>query len=134
MLRLAPVLLLLPLFAGGCVERFIYVRSDPPGATVTLDDKEVGKTPIEVPYTWYGKRILSVELKGRVPVREVIALNPPWWQYLPLDFFTDVLFPFTLIDRVEFSYVLEEAAVSDKELDEVKKRAAELREKAGSPK
>ncbi len=122
MRRLTSALLLLPLFAGGCVERFLFVKSDPPGATVTLDDKEVGKTPIEIPYTWYGKRILSVELKGRVPVREVIALNPPWWQFFPLDFMTDVLFPFPLTDRAEFAYVLEEAAVSDKELEEVKKR------------
>ncbi|HLF93758.1 MAG TPA: PEGA domain-containing protein [Planctomycetota bacterium] len=132
--RRAAALLLLPIVAGGCVERFIYVKSDPPGATVTLDDQELGKTPLEIPYTWYGKRILAVELKGRVPVRETIALNPPWWQYFPLDFITDVLFPFTLTDRAEFAYVLEEPAFSDRELEEVKKRAAELREKAGAPK
>ena len=133
--RLAPsLLLLLPLAAGGCVERFIYVKSDPPGATVTLDDREIGKTPVEIPFTWYGKRLLSVELKGRAPVREVIAVDPPWWQFFPLDFITDVLLPFTLTDRAEFSYVLEEAAVSDKELEDVKRRAAELREKAAGPK
>ncbi len=132
--RLAPALLLLPLVAGGCVERFLYVKSDPPGATVTLDGREIGKTPVEIPFSWYGKRLLSVELKGRAPVRETIAVNPPWWQFFPLDFITDVLLPFTLTDRAEFSYVLEEAVVSDKELEDVKRRAAELREKSAGPK
>src|SRR5918912_1122076 len=72
----------------GCVERYIQVRSDPPDATVTLDDKVVGKTPLDIPYVWYGKRLLAVELKGYQQVRETIALNPPWWQYFPLDFIT----------------------------------------------
>jgi hypothetical protein len=119
---------------GGCVERFIHVQSDPPGAVVTLDDQKVGATPVDIPYTWYGKRLLSVDLKGYAQVREIIALNPPWWQYFPLDFITDVLVPATITDRSEFSYTLEKAAVSDKELEEVKKRAAELREKAAGPK
>lgn len=129
---LLPLLLLFPL--AGCVERYLYVRSEPPGAAVTLDDQPAGVTPLEIPYTWYGKRILSVELKGYSPVRETIALNPPWWQYFPLDFVTDILIPFTITDRSEFAYRLERPTVSEKELEEVKKRAAELREKAGAPK
>lgn len=120
---------------GGCVERFFVVKSDPPGATVMLDDQKVGETPVQVPYTWYGKRFLAVDLKGYTQVRETIALNPPWWQYFPLDFITDVLLPATLTDRSEFSYTLEKAAAEpNKELEDVKKRAADLREKAGGPK
>ena len=126
---------LLALFGiGGCVDRVLQVRSDPPDATVTLDDQVVGKTPIDIPYTWYGKRYLSVELQGYTQVRELIALNPPWWQYFPLDFITDVLIPFTFEDRSEFTYHLDKANVSDEELREVKRRAAELREKSENPK
>jgi len=105
------------------------VRTDPPDATVWVDDQVVGKTPLDIPYTWYGKRLLAVERKGYAQVREIVALNPPWWQYFPLDFITDVLFPFTLEDRSEFSYTLK-AADTENELEEVKRRAAELREKA----
>ena len=120
---------------GGCVERFITIKSDPPGAIVTLDDQKIGPTPVDIPYVWYGKRLLSVDLKGFAQVREIIALNPPWWQYFPLDFITDVLVPVTITDRSEFSYSLEKAeAKPDNELEEVKKRAAELREKAAGPK
>ena len=126
--------LLALLGTGGCVDRVLQVRSDPPDATVTLDDQVVGKTPIDIPYTWYGKRYLSVELQGYTQVRELIALNPPWWQYFPLDFVTDVLIPFTFEDRSEFTYRLDKANVSDEELREVKRRAAELREKSENPK
>jgi hypothetical protein len=127
---LAPLVLLL---SSGCVERVIQVRSDPPDATVLLDDQLVGKTPLDIPYTWYGKRYLTVELKGYTQVRELIALNPPWWQYFPLDFITDVLVPLTIEDRSEFTYRLEKADITQEELREVKKRAAELREKAEKP-
>lgn len=122
------------LLLSGCVERLVAVRSEPPGATVTIDQEKVGETPCEAPYTWYGKRELVVELKGFRPVRETIVLNPPWWQFFPLDFLTDVLVPFTLRDRVEYSFTLQPAPVSADEIEEVRRRAAELREKAGLPK
>lgn len=127
------LVLLALLGSAGCVDRVLQVRSDPPDATVTLDDQVVGKTPLDLHYTWYGKRYLSVELQGYTQVRELIALNPPWWQYFPLDFITDILVPFTIEDRSDFTYRLEKADVSDEELRQVKKRAAELREKSENP-
>lgn len=126
---LAPVLGL----TAGCVERTMYVRSDPPGAAVYLDDERVGITPCEIPYTWYGKREIVLELQKYRLVREIVTLNPPWWQYFPLDFITDVLVPFTIRDRTELSYVLEPAAPTAEELEEMRARAREMREKAGVP-
>lgn len=125
--------LLLALASGGCVERFINVKSEPAGATVMLDDVKIGVTPVDIPYTWYGKRLLVVDLPEYVSVREVLAINPPWWQYFPLDFITDVLIPFTLTYRSEFAFKLEKAVVTEKEVEAVKRRAAELREKANGP-
>lgn len=126
----APVALLL---LCGCVERTIYVRSDPPGAVVYLDDQRVGVTPCEIPYVWYGKREIVLELQKYRMVREIVTLNPPWWQYFPLDFITDVLVPFTIRDRTELSYVLEPAAPTAEEREEIRARAREMREKAGVP-
>lgn len=39
---------------SGCVERKITVISNPEGALLTLNDVEVGRTPVTVPFTWYG--------------------------------------------------------------------------------
>ncbi len=127
----AALLATLPL--GGCVERFIAVRTEPPGATVTLDDEKAGVTPCEIKYVWYGTREIVVELRGRRPVRALVPLNPPWWQYFPLDFVTDVLLPFTITDRREFTWALEATPPSEAEAEEVLRRAEELRRRADSP-
>ncbi|MFN3484961.1 MAG: PEGA domain-containing protein [Planctomycetota bacterium] len=121
----------LPALLAGCVERTIYVRSDPPGAVVYLDDERAGVTPCEIPFLWYGKREIVLELQKYRMVREIVTLNPPWWQYFPLDFITDVLVPFTIRDRTELSYVLEPAAPTAQEREEMRARAQELRRKAG---
>lgn len=116
---------------AGCVERTIYVRSDPPGAVVYLDDERAGVTPCEIPYLWYGKREIVLELQKYRMVREIVTLNPPWWQYFPLDFITDVLVPFTIRDRTELSYVLEPAAPTAQEREEMRARAQQMRRRAG---
>ena len=117
----------------GCVERLVIVRSEPP-ATVILDRKVIGTTPVKIPYTWYGKRELTLELKGYQRIREIIVLNAPWWQFFPLDFVTDVLLPFRLHDHVTFDYTLQPLPSPEGERDEVMRRAAEMREKLGIPK
>ncbi len=133
MLRRA-VLLLLILGAapclGGCVERILAVRSEPPGAVVYLDGEKVGVTPCEMKYLWYGTRELVVELSGYRLVSELVTLSPPWWQIMPLDFLTDVLLPFTITDRVDLVRTLEPAPVSKEEVQEVLRRAEELRRRA----
>jgi hypothetical protein len=126
-------LVLAPLVLGGCVERILAVRSEPAGAAVYVDGEPAGVTPLEFRYLWYGTRELLVELPGHRLVRELVTLNPPWWQILPLDFVTDVLVPFTLTDRVDLHYRLDPAPVSREEVQEVLRRAEELRGRASSP-
>ena len=127
MSRFVPWLALV--FLGGCVERLVAVRTEPPGAAVYLDDEKVGETPCEVEYVWYGERELVVELRGHRSVRETLPLRPPWWQFFPLDFITDVLVPFTITDRVEVEYTLQRERATEEEVDPILKRAAELRER-----
>jgi hypothetical protein len=117
---------------GGCVERFLAVQSDPPGAAVYVDGEKVGTTPCEVSYVWYGTRVVLLELRGYSLVRREVVLNPPWWQLIPIDLVTDVLVPFTIRDRQLFSAVLEEAPVSQEQVDAVVERAAELRAQASA--
>lgn len=131
-MRLIPAAAAILLLAG-CVERLVAVRTEPPGAGVYFEDEQVGTTPCEVPYTWYGTREVSVRLKGFAPVRETVPLRPPWWQYPPLDLVTDVILPFTLTDRVELRYVLEPAPGAGEEVRGVLERAAELRRRAAEP-
>ncbi|MEX0776779.1 MAG: PEGA domain-containing protein [Phycisphaeraceae bacterium] len=46
---------------AGCVERTISITSEPSGALVHLNDEEVGRTPLIVPFTFYGVYDVRVE-------------------------------------------------------------------------
>jgi hypothetical protein len=122
-------LVLLPLLSAGCVDRFISVRSDPPGASVLLDGEPAGRTPVEIPYTWYGTREVTLELRGYRSVTRMVPLPAPWWQYLPFDFITDVLLPFRIHDRTELLFLMEAEPQGPAELEGLKARADELRQK-----
>src|SRR5437764_14490047 len=91
--------LLALLSQSGCVERLLAIHSDPPGAAVYLDGEKVGTTPCEVPYTWYGTRVVVLDLRGFTLVRQQVVLNPPGLQAIPIDSVTDVLVHITLRDR-----------------------------------
>jgi len=116
----------------GCVERILAIQSDPPGAAAYVDGEKVGTTPCEVKYTWYGTRVLVLELRGYSLVRQEVVLNAPWWQLIPIDFITDVLIPMTIRDRLSVSYTLEPAPVLPEEA--VLDRADELKKRAVPPK
>lgn len=52
--RLLLPLLALALWLTGCIERTITITSEPSGSLVHLNDEEVGRTPLTVPFTFYG--------------------------------------------------------------------------------
>jgi hypothetical protein len=56
----AAVLFCAALGLSACVERTLFIRTDPPGAEVLLDSKRVGKSPVEVPFTYGGTHEIIV--------------------------------------------------------------------------
>jgi len=83
----------LSLCAGGCVERALLVRTDPPGARVWVNGKDRGTTPVRVPYVYEGRFDVRVEKEGyesaavevttptrldAVPGPDFFAENGPW--------------------------------------------------------
>jgi hypothetical protein len=81
-------------FLTGCAaRRTLHITSDPPGATVRLDDLALGVTPLEWDFEHYGTRRLTVYFEGFHTYSEPIELSPPWWDRFPFDIFTEVLFP-----------------------------------------
>jgi hypothetical protein len=124
--RLIPLAFLL---LTGCVERLISIKSDPPGADVYVDGELKGKTPVEVPYEWYGGRDVTLEMPGFVSVTKRVVLRYPWWQIFPLDFITDLLIPFTLTDRTELHFMMARETGEKEDIDGLKKRAQELKER-----
>src|SRR4051812_11540396 len=75
---------LLSLAGGGCVQRTLTVKSDPPGAIVSLNGVEVGRTPIERDFTWYGVYDVELRKDGYEPLKKRGDVIAPWWQWVPL--------------------------------------------------
>lgn len=73
-------LLLLSSTLTGCVQRTITVTSEPPGAIVSLNDEEVGRTPVTVPFTFYGTYDVRLELAGYQTLHVAQKANGPWWE------------------------------------------------------
>ena len=100
----AAVLLLLVGILSGCVTRRLFLVSDPPGATVILDGKEVGRTPYQEDFISYGVRRLELEMPGYARRVELLDVDNPWWQAFPIDIVTDLLLPWTIEDDRTFSF------------------------------
>ncbi len=116
------------LAAAGCVERRLIVRSDPGLARVFVDGEPHGETPAVVPFTYYGTREVVVRAADHRTVRVPARLSPPWWQLMPLDFVTEVLIPWRIVDEHVVDVKLERAPrTSDAEVDALKARAEERR-------
>jgi hypothetical protein len=92
---------------NGCVHRRVTIRTDPPGALVLLDGKELGYTPMSVDFTYYGTRELTLMKDGYETVIAPLPLRTPWYQVFPLEFVTDNFGPGKIRDRRDFTYRLQ---------------------------
>ena len=72
--------LVLALAVAGCVQRTISITSSPSGALVHLNDEEVGRTPLQVPYTFYGTYDVRLEKDGCHPLWTKQKTKAPWWE------------------------------------------------------
>jgi hypothetical protein len=121
------------LAVAGCVERKMLIRSDPPGAMITLDGQTLeSRTPAEVPFDFGGTRSVTLSAPGHRVLETTAELSDPWFTYFPLDIGAEFLWPGTIEDAQAFDFKLEPyAAQLTPDLKaEAKKRLAELKLRA----
>ena len=90
---------------GGCVERNITIASDPPGALVWLNDQEVGRTPVKIPFTWYGDYEVVLRMDGYETIKTHARLDAPIYEIVPFDLLSE-LAPWTYRDNRYLHYKL----------------------------
>ena len=58
-------------------------------------------------FIFYGTREFTIQKDGHhiISIKEKVV--PPFYQYIPIDFITEILLPFKIIDQHNFSYNLE---------------------------
>ena len=121
-----PPAAVLLLIAAGCVERTVSINTEPQGATIFLNDQEVGKSPVKVPFTWYGDYDIVIRKHGYQTIETHHRLRTPWYQYPIIDLFAETLMPFTVHDdRVLETFALQPYEPPSKEA--LLERADELR-------
>jgi hypothetical protein len=91
---------------GGCVRRKMTVGGTP-GATVYLDRKEIGRTPFSTDFDHYGKREFRIVKQGYETKTELIHVRAPWYQWVGIDFVSEVLLPGKLTDHKHYEFELQ---------------------------
>jgi hypothetical protein len=112
---------------GGCVERTLSISSTPPGALVTLNDMEVGRTPLSKRFTWYGTFDVQVRKEGYQTLNTTTPVIAPWWQWIGFDLIAELL-PIRLQDEHEVSYTLKPQSLEQVDPDAIVQRGQKLRE------
>jgi hypothetical protein len=104
------------ILASGCVHRELAIKSMPADATVEVDgrilkhlvDDQVAeqKTPVELPFYWYGTHEIILHKEGYKQAVRVVHLRPPWYEQFPIDIVADLIIPWTITDRREVSITM----------------------------
>ncbi len=131
-MRTAAALMLVgvALSTGGCLEREMTITSQPAGALVYVSDVEVGRTPVTIPFTWYGDYDVRLRLEGYETLATHAEIYPPIQEVPPFDLLCE-LAPWTIRDERFIHYELSRA-VSPTD-DELIERASRMREKNLQP-
>lgn len=107
----------------GCVRRTISITSDPSGALVWLNGREIGRTPVSVEFLYYGEYDVQLVAEGYEPLLTTGKADAPLWDNVPLDFFAEIT-PGEKHSRIEWHYVM---SPRDDDPAALLERARELR-------
>ncbi|RPI62929.1 MAG: PEGA domain-containing protein [Planctomycetaceae bacterium] len=69
----------------GCVEREMTITSEPPGMMVTVSGREVGRTPVTIPFKWYGTYEIILRQESYNTIVASADINMPWYEIPPID-------------------------------------------------
>jgi len=114
----------------GCVERKLTINTDPEGALVTLNDEEIGQSPVTVSFNWYGDYNVIISKEGFETLKTHRQLKGPWYDAFPFDFVAQLLWPGRIVDSYEWSFELTEKAHKSRDelIGEAQKLKKQLKE------
>jgi hypothetical protein len=69
----------------GCVKRTISISSTPSGALVWVNDREVGRTPVDIDFLYFGEYDVRVEKDGLEPIMTTRWAKSSSWDLPVLD-------------------------------------------------
>ena len=117
--------------ACGCVRRTMTITTEPPNARIYLNDREIGVSEVRTDFTWYGDYDVVIRKDGYETLHSNWKIDRPWYQWIPIDFFTEVLWPGSFHDQRSQHFVL--APATTPEIEELVERARATKKRALDP-
>ena len=97
----------LVLLAGcGQTQRTITVESNPPGALVTVNGVQKGRTPVTFDFIWYGDYRFILSKDGYETLKEHRQVLAPPDEWVGVDLIKTVFVPVITHDDKKFDFVL----------------------------
>jgi len=126
------VILSMLLTCVGCVDRKLSITSDPPGALVYMNEKEIGRTPIDTDFLWYGNYDVQVRRDGYQTINQPQQVKAPWWQWPPFDFFAELM-PWHPTDQQTMHFTMTPVVAQEMEPEALIARGQALHGQLESP-
>jgi hypothetical protein len=99
------------LLSGGCVQRRMTIRTNPPGAQVYIDNQEIGRTPVSTDFVYYGRRDIRLVKDGYETLTVKQPIWAPWYEWPGLAFVAENVWPGEIRDERRFDYQMQPAMV-----------------------
>ena len=94
------------LLSAGCLHRSLTIRSEPPGATIFVNDHQMeGATPYTYDFMWYGWHRIALTKHGYDRLDDLTLLKAPPHLWIPMDLAMELM-PFPVRDDKVLSYQL----------------------------
>jgi hypothetical protein len=92
----------------GCVDRRFVITTEPAGAIV-FDEKNqpISASPADRQFTYYGKYRFTLVHDGYETMIVEENVRAPWYEWIGLDFFSEIVVPIKLRDVRRFHYVMQ---------------------------
>ncbi len=118
---------------SGCVERKITIITEPAGALVSLNDEEIGASPVTVGFEWYGDYSVRITKEGFQTLKTHQDLKRPLRDRAPFDLFDDIFSKRT--DEYTWKFKLEPYKQLSKEemIEDAKKLQKQTAEEMAQP-
>jgi hypothetical protein len=81
------------------------IKSNPPGAVVYLNDQELGRTPLERDFTWYGNYQVEIRREGYETLKTHKWVKAPFWNWVPFDLIANIV-PWQVRDHQTLTFAL----------------------------
>ena len=79
----------------GCVKRTLSISTTPDNALVWLNDREVGRTPLQIEFLYYGEYDIRIQHDESESIMATRWIRSPWWDMPFVDIAAEAV-PFEL--------------------------------------